>query len=302
MYCPDCNYEGGQGEYLCRNCGSPLKNRVTRRPKSELQARVIESLKASIRSPLFVVAIVMYTIAIVLRLITDIDSESTFEICLWLDLDESMGWLVSVVNTLPGMITTVGLWILLVEALGSHGMGTAGLKVLMASEIVGLISLLWVPVGVYAGLSYSYAGNELGLFLWPIMIGMMIFGIILGVKKISVIRIVRETAESAMPDGALSGLVGVMTIIAGAGGLMSIFTDFSLDDLLSGGALLMFGIHFFIYRTTMADLEMESTSYDLGDGGRNFFIRQPTAPATQKEHVPAWKQVEASRSETDHTM
>lgn len=289
MYCPYCDSEEKEGLYLCRNCGGPLRQKVEKPPKSELQSLVLRKIRARFHAPLFVMAIVLYTVAMVIRLIAGAASDDTLAICYWLNLDESMGWLVSGIDALPGMLTAVGLWMLVAGASFADGPGTSGLKVLLVAEIMALINLIWVPVSIFAAMDDMGAYN-FGV-VWMAVIGILVFAIILGVKKIGVLGAVRSAVETGMPNSRLSGFVGVLTIIAGAGGLTVLGLDFTLESLLSSAAMLMFGIHFFIYRSTMRELEEITIHYDLGDVRKSYYIPGTGKPAAKPQPIPTWKRI-----------
>lgn len=305
MYCDNCDYEGKEGEYLCKVCGGPLQNRTKKFDKTELQARVRQAMKDSVKSPLFIAAIALYTLSIIVGFYADMDSEDTLMICNWLSVDVSLGWLVNLINFAPRMVMTVGLWMLFAEAFRKNGIGTVALTVLMAAEVAFLAILPLLPVGVFGALEQESAAEGAYGVAWLVIGGGMIFAIILGAKKIGVLRTVKETATAAIPNANLSMFVGVLTLIAGGSSLTGLLKDFNLGDLLTGAATLLFGIQYFVYRSAMADMEKEFYVHALREKKETVFVPMsngttvPVRTAVAEERIPTWKRIQMEQSGED---
>ena len=304
-----------------------------KRPRKEYEARVQEAISERGKSAVFLVSIILFTVAIFLKLldldqnpfeaIAEIFYENNISIEGMRDLllmDEDTVLMVNFITLLPNILLVIGFWLLFGGSFSTTGHGTTngGLTLLTIAEVFNIvylsISFLIGFISITSACSelseysryYSYnskavseAQSTLG-FTLMILLGIMIFALIIRGKSLTTISTIRRAVNFSSPDSGVSGFVAVMTIIGGSFGVLSIVSEFDLSALLLGVSQVMLGVQLFFYKTAMSDLERESSLYDSGFS--SFTGARSYGEGSDTTGIPAWKRVEMENEASRRDM
>jgi len=298
MFCSNCGIENAEGSAFCKNCGKPLSAPVAPAsvytPPAEavnppLSVNpVLSAVKKVASSPLFLVAIIAYSVQILATIVNSTSIGAKVEMFLYSMLDEigyaapyefyeivdaisRIGDIPYVVGTIIGLIPTilicVGLWKTYSSAASraSDTMKTSGLTMI---KVVTIIQLVWVCIGLavvelllmlivvaVAAANIYESGIIIAVLVFMVIIfaAAFVLDIIYLAKIIKSINTAKNSISTGIPSDKVSSFVAVWTFIGAAGMLFSLATSF----LLSAAAitsLICFGILIFKYKSAMKAL------------------------------------------------
>lgn len=296
MFCKMCGVENADGSAFCKNCGINLSApvapatpaavppvQVTVQPLSTNP--VLNAVKKVASSPLFLVAVIVYSLQILLTLINSTTIGARLEMFLYNLLDRFGGnapyefyeavdsisrigdipyVLFTVVGLIPTILICIGLWITYSSARNrlSDGMKTSGLTMIKVITIIQLvfscislalteILLMLLVVGVAAEELYN-AGVIIAILAFVVIISVAayVLEIIYLAKIIKSINTAKNTITTALPSDKVSTFVAVWAFISAAGKLFGLASNFLLSAATMT-SLICFGILIFKYKSAM---------------------------------------------------
>lgn len=305
MFCKHCGTENAEGAAFCKNCGTnisqatpvqaaptytaPVYMAPVVKVKPPLSSHpVLNVVKQIASSPLFLVAIIAFSLNLLVSLfaLTNIGNSFTYmlyevldefgravpyEVYEFIDQISDVGSAVfgvfGIIALIPSIIVCIGLWMTYGSAVSrvSDGMKTAGLtmiKVVVIIELVSycvlltLVDFLLIFGIVASAMSPEYiAGALVALFviLLIVVTALLVLDIVYLAKIVKSINTAKNTIITGEPSDDISGFVAVWTFVKAGALLFSLITSF-LASALSMTSLICFGILMFKYKNKMSAL------------------------------------------------
>ena len=267
MFCKDCGAQLGSNARFCPNCGSaqavtPPAQPVT--PPTEpvhFADKVRATAKKVGSSPLFLAAIICFTLMQVLDLFSLVSAGNIFETYNEIfaefgadTLDLSAPLLVlGIIGMIPGILIAIGLWITYSTcASRKTKVNTSGLTMifvvnlvqLVLSCLILLVVLLFTIIALPESNYYNYSFIEASVLkpvLTALLITVLIFFAFVLVYYITVcttISNVRSTLKTGVPNKRASRFVAIMCYIGGGLLILS-----GIGDLLGAGITTLDGFY-----------------------------------------------------------
>lgn len=294
MFCKQCGTENAEGSAFCKNCGinlsqpAPVYAAPTKVAKPPLSSHpVLNAVKSMASSPLFLVAIIAYSVQIlgtimgstkigvqVEMLLYDIlgrfGGALPYEIYEFVDGISRIGDIPYILGTLIGLIPAilicVGLWITYSSARNrmSNGMKTSGLTMIKVITIIQLVYscillalvelLLFLAVIIVAAEAYA-PGVAIAILVFAVIVfaAAFVLEIIYLAKVIKSLNAAKRTITTGVPSGSASTFVAVWAFISAASLLFSLLANF-LTSAAQMTSLICFGILIFKYNEKMRAL------------------------------------------------
>lgn len=248
---------------------------------------VLNAVKNLGASPLFMVAVIGFTVMVLFHLLgAFVNNNSLYALLLpyesqlnelglspymlryYLSSFQSTFTVWKIIGLIPSILMLVGMWMTFVSAreCRTGGMKTTGLTMIKVISVLALIGLCAVTVvlAVAALILLIALSNEGGvpttvlgavIVVAIIAVAILVLYIVYYAKIVSTINAMKTTIATGCASDKISGYVGVIAIISGVGSALSIFNSANVLDLLatigSATASIAFGIFLFRYRTTM---------------------------------------------------
>ena len=289
MFCQSCGTKNPDGVRYCAGCGRPMlypgntatpaqmQTDVPRVPNITPQMR--QKWKADVdagvcrvfSSPLMLVAILFFTIAQALNVLSLTDKSEAM-----LLVEQYIGnlaggaddliLLVQLVSLLPGLLMALALWLIWIGGQNPSGksLQSTGLTIIYVIEVIScvLINMMFVLlllslVGAISAVN-RFVGSSDGasvLLLLMFVVGIFALVNLYYFKIFSTISRVQNTLRKSTPDSGISGFVGVMCIVFGALSLLSGLFNGDWVALAQSVANILFGSLIFVYKGTMEQLE-----------------------------------------------
>jgi hypothetical protein len=323
MYCRRCGTKNNDNDGFCVNCGASLQSAQTPEYQSAPNPQgnrgygarkpLAMTLKEHVTSPLFLTAIIAYSAALLLNLVSVLSGINSLSS--WLNrlmsiagLDEiysysfSMGFnavsrvatALTVVTNLPTILITVGLWLIFASGKDaqSYSVKPLGFSFIRGVEIyylvtscIGAVIVEIILLVAVAGLS-EYGGAGIVFVLMLLAGGCFAAVIIYHLKAVRMIATIQQTVITGKPNSNIPKYVMIMTFIlggfAGISALTSLVSSFIyfLAEACSATACITFGILLNQYTKIMttegsASVQQPATQYS----GRYQNYGAPAAPA-----------------------
>lgn len=315
MFCQNCGTRNPDANRFCTRCGQlvaapvpcapvPVQNYAApagRTVNDDLKKQaVVAAYKKVAGSPLFLIAVIAFTLNMVLSLVLSLTPtmtvlDSDVEMMLY-DLLREMGmsyWdinealssassvsiLSTVLGIIPSVITLIGLWLIYASGKSrSKRTSTAGLTTLKVFNIVMLVFLciaaglflIVMAIAVVALGSEAFVPEEaiaVLVLVFLVVAAIMAFAIVLYARIISSLSKVANTVRTGEPDRRVSGFVAVILFISAAGSLFSglltvtVSLALTLNALLGALVYVLFGASIFVYKSAMRNLEEGTVAY-----------------------------------------
>ncbi|GEM_PF-1482386 len=248
---------------------------------------VLNAVKNLGASPLFMVAVIGFTVMVLFSLLgAFVNNNSLYALLLPYEsqlnefglsvytLSYYLGSLQStftvwkIIGLIPSILMLVGMWMTFVSARESRtgGMKTTGLTIIKVISVLALIGLcaltaLLVVAALILLIALSNEGGvpttALGavIVIAMIAVAVLVLYIVYYAKIVSTINTMKVTIATGCASDKISGYVGVIAILSGIRSALSIFSSANVLELLatigSATASIAFGIFLFRYRTTM---------------------------------------------------
>ncbi len=327
MFCPNCGAQNENEATFCKNCGAKLAasqgepqaqpaeaftpNAAQPQPANSYtnyapyqapvpENPVIGTVKRVAASPVFLTAVILFTVSLVMEIISsfapsnalvsflyDFARENGFgyEMRQFLNeydflLEQDVAGILF--SSAPTIVMAVGLWLIYAAAKkpNASGMSSAGLTVAKVMTIISLVLISIVTalfaiafLGVSVGLNYA---DGIPDFAFGIVYGIMfvvavafVLYIVYLAKIIQSLNTVKNTVNSGIASDKVSGFVGVMCYIVGVitalnsiSGLLFSVPTF-LSSLCSGVATVLFGVVLFRYRNAMRAFARPANFYGM---------------------------------------
>lgn len=309
MYCTSCGTENREGTKFCKHCGAPMTPSVQCAPEAYSPqppmapaapaasvaaagptdqngpAAVLKKLAAS---PVFLIAVICTTLAIILKvafanmnaamLVDQIyemvpNGMMTFEMEDMLDavieVYSHVGVVSAITSNLPTILILIGLWITVASAFSKKRstITTSGLTVIRVVFIIYLVLICLVLV-ILEFLMAIYTATELRYYdVVGIGIGMMVFTAILVAMIILyyafVLRSLKAASSVAVTGKANPGAsvyVAVFLIIGSVSSLIQgvLFLPVGLSKILAAVGNILFVVTIFRYRSEMQNAAWRS--------------------------------------------
>lgn len=282
MICPRCGREIPDGAVCPCSGGEQLLS-------SNPALNVLKKLGSS---PLFLTAVILYSVTIVLSIFALISAPASFDYVY--DMLENSGMdyttlypMISVstsgsvagaiVASIPQVLICIGMWLFYVTCRDRRtgNISTAGLtmcKVMLIIALVigcimaALVAILAVVVGAAGGLAYSYYDSDLGGSIAVILgICMVVIVAVLALiiafyaSAVRTVNRVKNCAVTGIPEYRISGFLTAMLWI---GGILSCITGFGMmfASFLSGLGELSGGVCSILIALCLGRLRQQMTA------------------------------------------
>ena len=250
---------------------------------SEPNSLVIPTLKKMATSPLYLACAIAYTCQIVFSICSLIwDRASVISM-----LQEYLGSgaasleMSMAVNSLsqdfsgidvafflayiPTILMSVGIWMLFLSAKNETNdtLNPSGLTFVKVSTIISIVCLILTTLFVefiFFILAWAFKGiaDDLSSVVVTLMVMFavfMVFPIFMYIKVVTTVNTMKRTIQTQVPSYKVSVFVAVMSIVSGAGQIISLLNSISLFSVLStvsmAVACIGFGVFLFRYRKEM---------------------------------------------------
>lgn len=306
MICSHCGQQNRDGSAFCVYCGTAFQpaqpmpvQPVQPQPPygyAPVQPRhpVIEAVRSVAASPLYLVAVIAFTVALVFSVLGAGESASAMydmlgELSMDMDMGEfmpdyassaySVGAAVGgIFGSIPNILLVVGLWMIYAAAKKNEpGISSGGFTLVWVMQVIGLVGVC-VAAGLVAlvlliallvsGLSVvdiPDADGTIALVLIAVVAvlfaAIMAFAIVYRVKTMKMVGAVRQTLSTGIPSDKISMLVVVLCFAGGGmaglsalGSLASLAVMTALSTAASAVASILFGVVALRYRDTMRQL------------------------------------------------
>jgi hypothetical protein len=244
----------------------------------------INKIKKIATSPLYLVSIIIYTIAVFFQLTYLFETNS---ILFYLFKGKNMLSSTSGINfyslglynyrgivialsflaIIPMILICIGLWMFYASSRNPEDRSTAGLSIIKVSVIINFIKLLILPVLIMIVALFSNSYAKFGYVdrvdmlrasvdFFVILVIICILPIIYYISIIRTINQIQETIVTGVPSAQTSRFLGVMNcILAGFTFLMIFFSngDTIFTSILMGTFLIMISIGLFDYKREMTN-------------------------------------------------
>lgn len=327
-FCAICGKQNEDENDFCENCGNPIQTNQqppsnqqqvysqpiyqsaqpnyyvpSPQPKPILsQNPVLNKIKTMVTSPLFLVAVIIYSAFVLFSLIQSFMPSSLMSMLYKnsgmlsgmgigvfgsvLNMIQGVFTAVAIIALIPSILICVGLWMFFVSSSTPENRSTSGLTMIKVSTIINLVGMLLVPVIAIivfliaaagsASSGYSNSGNIVGVMFLAIFIILIAITlpVLIYVNIIKTLNAVRNMIFTLVPTNKISMFLVVMNFISAGIGLISgiisgdIMTIFS--SLLSAGFLVLISICLINFKK-----EMEMLIYP-----NNYGVSQPTQQTT----------------------
>lgn len=308
MFCYNCGIKVDDNVRFCPNCGTKLANEQPEpQPKVEpiaepvIVVRTVEPIvvpnlqsetpeyvpsveektkacvKKSLSSALFLIATILFTLSVVLGMIsfamgseTEVYSEpGIFDKVSVSDgtAEDDFDGVLEFLDIFDvGILWVVGLWLTFAFAKSKKDMNTGGIAVLkVAARIEVILSFIIATVLLIVGIVLSVVEEDPTIAVIAVLIAIPVFAAIGFVYvfycfKVSAdISSLYSIASTGIPTAKLSRLVGIVCLVIAGIDLMGTSGNWAdiLYSLTEGAAYLLFGISFFIFKKKIKGLAEE---------------------------------------------
>ena len=223
----------------------------------ERQQRSRETLRRTVVSPTFLIAVITWTVSSVFNTITVIQLLGSDPLAYFGSMREALTWAIGIFNLL-NYVMVVGLWIIYGAAAGR-----AAERIVTGLILIKVVTIIeCVCICLLAGLLLFDFSRGIGFLLSSLLIGALVPDVILQVKVVRMLNAACDVVRTGAP-GAVSPFVAVMSFIAA--GIMTAqmigsFRNMDLNretivsvlaQLGECVALVLFGVCIFQYQTAM---------------------------------------------------
>ena len=288
MFCSNCGIENAEGAVFCKNCGKNLTQpsapvKVAKPPLSNNPT--LNVIKKVASSPLFLVAIIAYSVQIlgsvivaagsgplfsgmIYNILYEFGADIPYELYDILDGIAMAGSGPVIVGTIIGLIPTIliciGLWITYASARSrlSSGMKTSGLTMIKVITIIQLVGdcltlaafEIFLMFAVVASAAEAY-GFVVVIFVFIVILGtaMYILQIIYLSKIVKSINTAKNTIATGVPSNKVSSFLAVWAFVSAAGFIFSLPASF-ISSAAAITSLICFGLVIFKYKAEMRAL------------------------------------------------
>lgn len=283
-------------------------------PSSETAAKVLETVKTVGTSPLFLIAVILFSVSVLLSFINSLipsvqapeyiselaDLFEMFDMGDILDeLYESAGS-VSIVSAvtgiIPGALLVTGMWMTYTFLMRGR-MQTSGLTMIKViviidlvalSVVLGLVELILVfALTVASGLGNAdEAAIVIGVLIIVLAAAMALL-IVYYAKLNKTINVVKSTVVTGIPSDRVSPYVAIFNFVSGGISALASLTSFNsgvldaISSFCSSVAIILFGAVILVYRGRMRGF-MNPWAWQS-----NYTYGQPTQNYTQQYNYGA---------------
>lgn len=364
MYCSACGTPNPDGSAFCTSCGKPLapvqpqpqqpvyqqpvyqqpvyQQPVYQQPVYQPPVPVEEGRETFashfrlkwrkfVSSPFALIVTILYTICFLMTLFQTFGETGIWNY--YLNDDSILGFLLIMLTLTPGLLTTLGMWLLYGGACKRNDdpLNTSGLRIIQVIQIIIMvfycILVAIVSIGMFTNMSVSsrlfgsfyYGRVSVGAAI--VVLGVLIFGMVIMAKTIAMIAHMRDCALDEIPSSDHVMFVAVMQFISG--GLMIVLVlisgvnmehvlDLPLNTLLQVFVMpFLFGVLLINYKSLMDELEDDYIAFEEENRQQTYAAQYAHVMAPQAHiqmaptgYGPAWKRAkteQAVQTSTDWT-
>ncbi len=304
MFCSKCGIENADGTQYCKNCGAPLKAPGASGPAPDGQnfmqngapyfnvapppmlSPAAVAVKRVCSSPAALVAIVAYTLGVIVQFITSfVNFSNTNYLYIFLrrygldfgELEEyiqrlsSTSLVSAIIGIIPSVLIAVGLWLAYTSAAQKGVIKTAGITLIKVILIITLVflciifSFALIVLIVAAGAAGEYFGSEGGAAVAVVLVVFLVVAvltILFYAKAIQTSNAVSRTLRFGAPSNKASSFLAVAAIVIGVFDFIGAFLPMAIfngsfdalsfiSSLISAVSFITFGVFVFMYRGAM---------------------------------------------------
>ncbi|PKM63031.1 MAG: hypothetical protein CVU97_02420 [Firmicutes bacterium HGW-Firmicutes-21] len=299
-YCLKCGIQSEDNAVLCASCGAAFEgqqdavknegiNTVEAPDANQYYAQyrqsvpsfaqnpTIAALKRAGSSTVFFIAVILYSVQILLSLIhafirepvsnTDIYSEFNEEIGVQFEKIQDALSTFALVVSIPTILICIGMWLFYASSRSRYDgpLPTTGLTMIKVINFIFLGFLLLFPFLVFLTVLFGNVDTEESSAVLIAIIAIIIFAIVLTLPVIYIIGIIntintlKKTIKTGMPSDKVSGFVGVMNFIIAVFFILTALAAIrTLDivaifsNLLSAAFFILISIGLFAYKKEMS--------------------------------------------------
>lgn len=290
MFCHNCGMRFDDDVSFCHNCGTMLREQKAVVPDTQPALQPVSTpvtysfaeyepsveektktyVKKSLSSALFLIATILFTLSTIFGVIA-FNSDSEYDIAdepgLFdklsvaydaYDIEEDLFDAIDIFDT--SIIWAIGLWLTYIFARSKKDMKTGGISTLKVAAMIDIIlGFVIAAILVIAGIVGSFEESSPDIIAIMLIIAVPLFAalgfvyVLLTFKVRSDINALHSIFTTGIPTTKISRLVGIFCFIIAA---FVIIPDTSgiidvLSCLTSGASMILFGIHFFRFKSQM---------------------------------------------------
>ncbi len=271
MFCPKCGMQIPDDSAFCHHCGQPVNSQPGsnqqyanynpyQQPYAQTVAqpqgsqKVVDKLKSAGSSPLFLIAVIAFSLTIVISLITSIYTSTSSDFAdtimilaskFGVDYDiystfttasVASSIFSAVMSSLPSILVAIGLWLTYSSAISkSNRMKTSGLtlvKVVMVFYMVALDVLFGICEIVFliSSVAATSYGVDDGTTILLVVFNILIIAIIAFINVyyafvIKSINTAKRVATTGVASDKVSSFVGVLCFISAVGTALTLIAN-----------------------------------------------------------------------------
>lgn len=287
MFCPKCGTKLDESTKFCPNCGANVSPSAAQQPAvspaqettgyQSLAEYTFAEVKKFAKSPLFIAAVVVFTLGILLSFqssplswvgpllseVTD-SAEIGYLVSLVSQYVGTSSALLNIFSNLPNILIALGMWLVLISAFNNANvkLSTGGITLIKVVTVIqficGLIIPILLPVGLVITMGDILEGGTL-LALVGIFVAAIILIAVYYKKLLQTINDIRYTMETGTPVVEISGFIIFCCM---AGGIISALVSIlNIVGMLSAVATILFGVVLSKYKKKMIDIRDNGRKY-----------------------------------------
>jgi len=304
MFCAQCGTQNPDNNAFCEQCGAKIQEQQSFEPvytKPVYRVRqlsshpVINVLKKIAGSPLFLAAVIAFSVQVLFAVINSVNDGSKIHEYAYVVLNafaayiprevynvisemiyssDVAGIFIAIICQIPSMVLCAGLWILYASAKDRRydGMKTAGITIIKVTSVINLIGTCIGAAAVelllvLMAMLYMNLGIQEAEVLAVYMLVLAVFGIVAGVilifydaKIIQSINRAKNTALTGVFSKKASVFVGVYSFIIAFLNIITMVTDMTFVNVMfclaTIAELVCFALVIFKYNESMKEVSI----------------------------------------------
>lgn len=290
MFCPNCGYQHEGDVAFCQNCGAPMQastapygapvQQPVMRPAAPQPMMPLDVMRSLIRSPLYLVSAICFTVSLLLSVVATITASSgvlrqlyqlmslmgmDYQYMQVFDVIHSAVLPITLVSMIPSIVIAIGLWMIFASAGERKTAGLTMIKVVVILNTISVIiamaaMIVGVLIAIVAAAEFQAGAAPIGVLVGVLIVGVLVFGLMIGFLtalrrminrfKIAILGNVAESRISmyVVVIDILAGIYVIPSSVA-TGSVLAI-----LANIAMGCAMILFAVELILYRSRMQQM------------------------------------------------